>query len=160
MTPRNRLVQITFDRYKNRDLHARQEELLSTMFGWEDLVIGVRHDDALLAASRKAREQLPALREHFNKSMKPGEYVQIKVPFPASGGGNEYMWVEISSWNGDKIKGLLKNEPVNIPTLHGGQMVEVSEAKIFDYLHTQPDGTQEGNETSKIIQAQEQRIKE
>ena len=111
------------------------------------------------AASRKAREKLPALREQFNKKMQPGEYIQVKVPFPAPGGGNEYMWVEVSSWNGDKIKGLLRNEPVNIPTLHGGQMVAVSEAKVFDYIHTRPDGTQEGNETSKIIQAQEQQMK-
>lgn len=157
--PRNHLVEITFDRYAHRDLHARQEKLLSTMFGWEDLVSGVRHDDALLAASRKAREKLPALRDHFNRNMKPGEYVQVKVPFPAPRGGNEYMWVEVSSWNGDRIKGLLRNEPVNIPTLHGGQIVEVSEAKIFDYIHTRPDGTQEGNETGKIIQAQEQQMK-
>jgi uncharacterized protein YegJ (DUF2314 family) len=157
--PWNRLVEITFDRYTPRDLHARQEALLSAMFGWEDLVSGIRHDEALLAASQKAREKLPALREHFNKSIQPGEYVLVKVPFPTPKGGNEYMWVEISSWNGDNIKGLLRNEPVSIPSLHGGQMVEVSEAKIFDYIHTLPDGTREGNETSKLIQAQEQRIK-
>jgi uncharacterized protein YegJ (DUF2314 family) len=153
--PQNRLVEITFDRYAHRDLHARQDELLSTLFGWKDSAIGVRHDEALLAASRRAREELPVLRERFNKNMQPGEYLLVKAPFPTPDGGNEYMWVEVSSWNGDKIKGLLANEPVNIPTLHGGQMVEVSEAKVFDYIHTLPDGTQEGNETGKIIQKQE-----
>jgi uncharacterized protein YegJ (DUF2314 family) len=157
--PRNRLVEITFDRYRQKDLHARQEALLSAMFGWEESVVSVQHDKALLAASRRAREKLPALREHFNKDMKPGEYIQVKVPFPVPGGGNEYMWVEVSSWNGDKINGLLRNEPMNIPKLHGGQMVQVSEAKVFDYIHSLPDGTQEGNQTGKIIQQQEERAK-
>jgi uncharacterized protein YegJ (DUF2314 family) len=154
--PQNRLIEITFDRYKNRDPHARQEELLSSMFGAEDHVTKVHKDDAqILAASKQAREKLPALREHFNKEMKPGEYVVVKVPFATPDGGKEYMWVEISTWNGDKIKGLLRNDPENVSSLHAGQMVTVSEAKVFDYIHLLPDGTQEGNETGKIIEAQE-----
>jgi uncharacterized protein YegJ (DUF2314 family) len=158
--PQNRLIEITFDRYSESDLHARQEKLLSTMFGWEDRVTGVRHnDEELQAASQRARGKLLALRLHFNKNMKPGEYILVKAPFPVPNGGNEYMWVEVSSWNGNKIEGLLRNEPVNIPTLHGGQMVQVSEAKIFDYIHTLPDGSQEGNETGKLIESQEQRMK-
>jgi len=155
--PQNRLVEITFDRYVHGDLHARQEALLSAMFGWEDRVKGVNHhDEQLRAVSEEARQKLPALREHFNATMKPGEYIMVKVPFPVPSGGNEYMWVEVSSWNGDEIDGLLRNEPVNIPTLHGGQRIKVSEAKVFDFLHSLPDGTQEGNETGKLIEAQGQ----
>jgi len=46
----------------------------------------------------------------------------------------------------------LKNEPFNIPALHAGQMVRVSEAKVFDYLHHGADGSVDGNETGKLIQ--------
>ena len=34
-------------------------------------------------------------------------------------------------------------------------MVEVSEAKVFDYIHKRPDGTEEGNETGRLIEKQQ-----
>ena len=62
------------------------------------------------------------------------------------------MWVEVTSWKGDKIKGLLKNEPYKIPKLHGGQIVDVLEGDIFDYIYRHADGVEEGNETGKLIE--------
>ena len=62
------------------------------------------------------------------------------------------MWVEIAAWKDKQIKGLLKNEPLYIPTLHGGQEVTVRQDDVFDYLRTYADGTQEGSETFKIIE--------
>ncbi|MGF6348324.1 hypothetical protein [Variovorax sp. W2I14] len=38
-----------------------------------------------------------------------------------------------------------------MPGLHAGQMVKVSQAKVFDYIRRYPDGREEGNETGKII---------
>ena len=34
---------------------------------------------------------------------------------------------EISSWKGNIIKGLLKNDPYHIPSLHGGQLFDVKQ---------------------------------
>ena len=43
------------------------------MFGSEDSVVHIDHDDrALQAASEKAKAQLPALRDAFNAGLKPG----------------------------------------------------------------------------------------
>ena len=64
------------------------------------------------------------------------------------------MWVEVTSWKGDRIRGFLRNEPFNIPTLHIGQEVEVSAATVFDYLRRHADGSEEGNETEKLIENQ------
>jgi uncharacterized protein YegJ (DUF2314 family) len=154
--PKNRLIQITFERGVGPDLHAKQDHILSAAFGWDDSTKAVKHTDELLAASRKARTKLPGLRAEFNKGFAPGEFIEVKAPFERPDGGNEWMWVEVISWTGDKISGLLKNEPFNIPTLHGGQMVEVSEAKVFDFLRKHADGTMDGNETSKLIEKQSQ----
>jgi hypothetical protein len=38
--------------------------------------------------------------------------------------------------------------------LHAGQEVEVSEAKVFDYIRRHADGSEEGNETGRIIEKQ------
>lgn len=150
--PLNRLIEINFDHYPGKDLHARQEALLGSLFGWEDSISPVKHEERLLAASQKAKTHFSKLKEAFLKGLQPGEYIMLKAPFDTPDGGTEWMWVEVSAWDGEKIKGLLKNEPYNIPDLHGGQEVEVSQDDVFDYIRRHPDGREEGNETSKIIQ--------
>jgi hypothetical protein len=130
--PKNRLIEITFDRCAGPDAHSRQEKMLCALFGWEDSVSPVRHDDKeLLEASRRARAKLPALRKAFNSGLAPGEFIQVKATFHAPDGENEWMWVEITSWKGNKIRGLLRNEPYKIPKLHGGQAVDVLEEDSF-----------------------------
>jgi uncharacterized protein YegJ (DUF2314 family) len=150
--PFNRLIEITFDRYSGPDLHARQEEMLSSLFGWEDSMVDAEHDEELLTASERARAKLPALREAFNKGLKPGEYILLKAPFETPEGGHEWMWVEVISWKGHSIEGLLASEPRYVPDLQAGQIVQVDENDIFDYFRIFPDGTEEGNETGKILE--------
>jgi hypothetical protein len=149
--PLNVLLEIGFERYSGPDLHSQQEQLLSSLFGSQDSISPVQHNEALEAASQRARTKLPELRGEFDRGLPPGEFLLLKAPFDTQDGGHEWMWVEVIEWNSDKIKGLLKNEPFNIPDLHAGQMVEISEADVFDYLRTRADGTVEGNETGKLI---------
>jgi len=150
--PKNRLIEITFERGIGPDIHAQQDQVIGQAFGWEDEIKHVRHDAELEAASQRAREKLPGLRAEFKKGLAPGEFIQVKAPFDRPNGGQEWMWVEVVSWNGDKITGLLKNEPFNIPTLHAGQNVEVSEATVFDYIQRHADGSSDGNETGRLIE--------
>jgi uncharacterized protein YegJ (DUF2314 family) len=149
--PHNRLVEIAFDKYPGGDVHARQDAMLSSLFGWEDEIKRIQHDEELTVASKRARAKLPALRKAFTEGLAPGEYIQVKAPFATPSNGREWMWVEIIEWKGNKIRGLLKNEPFDIPSLHGGQVVQVREEDVFDYLRRYPNGKEEGNETTKII---------
>jgi uncharacterized protein YegJ (DUF2314 family) len=152
--PENRLIEIGFDRYPGPDGTARQNALLSELFGAPDSILTpARHDDQeLLAASRHAREQLPSLRQAFAKGMAPGEYILLKAPFATPDGGTEWMWVEVVSWKGGAIEGVLQDDPSYAPGLHAGQMVAVAEERVFDYLHRSPDGTQQGNETGRVLE--------
>jgi uncharacterized protein YegJ (DUF2314 family) len=152
--PMNRLVEITFDRYSGPDLFAQQQEMLGSLFGWEDSVTPVMESQELEDASNRAKAKLPSLRAAFNLGFNPGEFIQVKAPFETHDGEREWMWVEVTSWKGDEITGLLRNEPFNIPSLHAGQEVEVSEATVFDYIRRHADGSMEGNETKKIIEKQ------
>jgi uncharacterized protein YegJ (DUF2314 family) len=150
--PDNRLVEIRFDRYAGTTVHEKRQKFVSAFYGSSDSITPVKHDDAIRAASERARKHLPALRTAFNAGLEPGERILVKAPFGRPDGGNEFMWVEVSSWKGEDIVGLLDNEPYYIPTLHAGSTVKVSEREVFDYLRYKADGTAEGNDTGKEIE--------
>jgi uncharacterized protein YegJ (DUF2314 family) len=151
--PGNRLVEISSEKYAGNDSHAKLEAMISALVGVSDETRDIKHTDDLLAASRKAREHLPELRERFNKKLKPGESILVKAPFRMDdgSGGDEWMWVEVTRWDGDSIHGLLMNDPVHVRSLRAGQAVDVDEAKVFDYIHKLPDGRSEGNTTKAVI---------
>lgn len=149
--PENRLIRLAADKYPGNDESARQEAMISSFFGWEDSVSQIQHNEELLAASARAREKLPELQKAFSFGLEPGEFIDVKAPFDTRDGGREWMWVEVTSWRGDKIEGFLDNEPVNVRSLHSGQKVHVRQEDVFDYIRRFADRHSEGNSTSEII---------
>jgi hypothetical protein len=63
--PKNRLIQLTAERYVGNDTPAKQDRMLSCFFGWEDKVTDVEHSEELLEESRKERAKLPGLQKDF-----------------------------------------------------------------------------------------------
>jgi uncharacterized protein YegJ (DUF2314 family) len=149
----NRLWALTFERNAGVDVHSRLADALSGFFGSTDGIRNVEHDEVILAASTRARERLPALQEAFGKGLLPGEILMVKAGFDKPDGAKEWMWIEVTSWEGTRISGLLQNEPFEIPELHAGQRVTVAQHEVFDFLLKRPDGTVEGNETGPLIEA-------
>ena len=115
----------------------------------------MKHDQALLAASQRARKKALSIGKRYAKGPPFGEQLLVKVPFQTSDGGDEWMWVEVVSWNGDEIDGILQNDPFDVPALKSGSRVDVKASQIFDYLLTKTDGSHEGNETSALLEARE-----
>jgi uncharacterized protein YegJ (DUF2314 family) len=149
--PENRLIELRFDRYDGETVHERNQRFASAFYGSVDTVSYITHNDAIRSASERARKRLPALRKAFNSGLPPGENLLLTAPFDTPSGGNEWMWVEVSSWKGNEIVGLLGNEPAEIPDLHAGATVKINEQDVFDYLLYKADGSEEGNETGKEI---------
>lgn len=150
--PANRLAEISFSRYPGATPQARQEAMLSAMFGYSDSVKKIRHSAELTAASQAAQMKLAGLRAAFARGLQPGETILLKAPFAKASGGSEWMWVEVRKWQGERIEGVLKNEPRENPSLRAGQVVQVGQARVFDYIRHYPDGREEGNSTSRIIE--------
>ncbi len=151
--PNNRIIEIIFDNYPGKDKQEKMEAMLSKLWGWKDELIKVKHNEAIMAASERAKRELPSIKKKIRKGLAPGEYYMFKAPFITPDGGNEWMWVEVILWkNKNEIIGILKNQPFNIPSLKAGSKVVVKMNDIFDYIHRLPDGTTEGNETGELIQ--------
>lgn len=149
--PYNNLIEILFSNIDGKTASENQEQFVRTLFKFETDFSYVTHSDEVLAASKEARKKLNSLRRDFNDGLEPGEYIMVKAPFNTPDGGREWMWVEVMSWSSNKIHGLLKNEPHNIPDLRGGAEVDVIQDEVFDYLRVDSDGNSEGNETGKLL---------
>jgi uncharacterized protein YegJ (DUF2314 family) len=146
----NRLMELTFAG-KPGSAVERQEAILSEFFGAEDDIARVEHDEAVLAESARARARLLALEPSWSKGLAPGEQLLVKAPFRTATGGNEWMWIEVTRWEGTRIRGLLANDPFDVPGLRAGAVVEVDEQAVFDYLHHRPNGSVEGNTTAELL---------
>ncbi len=154
--PDNALAELNFDGLPGVDTAARQHGALVRMYGsGEKEIHRVRHDDAIRAASARARARLPELREAFRKGLAPGEFIQLKAPFTTDDGGTEWMWVEVLSWEGERIRGLLKNEPRQVARLQAGQEVTIAQKDVFDYWRIDAQGKGVGNETGPLIEARQ-----
>jgi uncharacterized protein YegJ (DUF2314 family) len=148
----NRLLEVAFPGERAK-IQERQDATLATLLGSKDTVIYLEHDAALLAASERARKKAFGLRDRFAKGSPFGEQLMVKAPFATADGGSEWMWVEVVSWQGNSIDGVLANDAFDIPKLKAGARVEVRADQIFDYLLTKRDGTHEGNETEPLLEA-------
>jgi uncharacterized protein YegJ (DUF2314 family) len=148
----NALISVVFPGRIDR-LQERQNGLLTTLFGSKDDLVHVDHDEELLAASARMRKALLAQKARFAKGIPVGTQLIVKAPFRTLRGGNEWMWVEVTSWKGTTFCGILENEPYEVPKLKAGAKVEVEEGSIFDYMLRKNDGSIEGGETSKLLQA-------
>ena len=105
----------------------------------------------LAARRRRAREAALALKPGYRNAPPLNEELEVKVPFLTASGHKEWMWVEVVRWRGKTIKGVLRNEPTEVPGLSAGARVEVDEHAIFDYVLSKPDGTTVGDETRRLI---------
>ncbi len=150
----NALMEIDFAGFPGGPTE-RQVAVLTRLFGAEDQVSYARHDDGELeAASRRARAALPAFKAGFARHPDRERFV-VKVPFRAVE-GVEYMWVEVRSWEGKRIAGILVSDPQHVKHLRAGAAVTVQEDDVYDWMREYPDGRVEGNETSKVLLKRDQ----
>jgi uncharacterized protein YegJ (DUF2314 family) len=149
--PDNFLLEILFDRAEGDSLSEKQDNTLSMIFGWEDSITQVNHDAEILAASMRSKAKLNGLRKDFRDGLQPGEFISLKAPFKTETGGNEWMWVEVTSWKNDVVEGILKNQPFYVPELSAGSEVVIDQNDVFDYIRNFADGTTEGNETGELM---------
>ena len=149
--PTNRIIELIFKANKNEQRYAAQTRYLIDLFGVEDKIYDTnKYAAEMEAASKKDLVMLPEIKKAFNKKLGLNEYIDVKVPFIYSE-GREWMWILVTSWKGDKIKGILNNKPYYIKNLYAGDKVEVNQKDVFDFLYHHADGTETGNETTKVI---------
>ena len=147
--PNNSILEIAFPEINPQ---IQQNEVFKELFGKNEEIIALRHDEELIKTSEKAKEKIPDLFALFSAGLPMDTSLQMKFNFEDETGENEWMWVEVVKWEDDTITGILNNEPYYIKNVKLGQEVKKNVYDMFDYILFLPDGSYEGNETGKIIE--------
>lgn len=123
--------------------------LLTTLPAARAQVIDYRSsDDAMNAAMGKARGTLPVFDEAFRA--KSAERYSVKVAIPASGGGNEHIWMDVTGIEGGDYRGRIANKPVRIPKMQRGDSYRAKADKISDWAYVQ-GGKMHGHYTTRVM---------
>lgn len=119
----------------------------------EPIVQRPADDPELAAARREAHahwgEFVAQLSQHA-----PHTAYAVKVPFPVRGGGAEHMWVQVSRIEGEKVVGVLDNEPDHDVGVRCGDQVTVRKADVEDWIvgKGEGDGNLLGGYSIKVLQ--------
>ena len=155
--PDNPLLELAFP--GSGSLHERQLAALDGLLGKRpDALTPVPPNDPELAeVARKARARLQELRPRLAKGMGPPESLVVKAGFRTDDNNTEHMWFDVSSIDTkDKLHGTLANEPFGVKSLRLGSSVTVPLSDVDDYRYTHADGTQEGGESSRILEQRQE----
>lgn len=113
-------------------------------------VIAAADAEAMAAAIAKARETWPEALAHLQK----GGELSAKFPFArVTKGGVEHIWVTVQSVDGDVVRGVLANEPMDLGDMKLGSKVECKLAELSDWLFLR-DGKMVGGYTVKVLDEQ------
>ncbi|MDI9310122.1 MAG: DUF2314 domain-containing protein [Limnohabitans sp.] len=148
--PDNRLIEISFPKI---DTQIFQKKIFTKLFGFNDNIQFVKHNELIKKESQKAKDKLPELYKKFKQGLPTNSSLHMKFQFTDDQGNSEYMWVEIIKWEKlDAITGILNNTPYVLKNVKAGQKITKKSNEMFDYILYNPDGTQEGNETEKLLE--------
>jgi uncharacterized protein YegJ (DUF2314 family) len=126
--------------------------MIDACFGFlpDDIVESAEDDPELLAAAEKARADLVKLRPHFANGIPPGEELLVKAKFSTDAGEVEWMWMNVVSYRGTTLEGMLANDPRVVTTLRDGSKVKVKFADVADYLY-EKDGESKGGYSIEVF---------
>ena len=105
-------------------------------------------DPELVAAIKKARAGLPEFISEL-RSPRDGQRFAIEAQFPTSQ-GPEYLWLRDPKFNGKSFRATLDQSPM-AAKVRKGDLLEIRQADVVDWLIRDPDGTTRGRFTDKAL---------
>jgi uncharacterized protein YegJ (DUF2314 family) len=107
-------------------------------------------DGALLArAVEKARQGWPQFVAAYEA--KAGENFSVKAPITRAG-NTEFIWITVTSLEGDRVYGELGNDPGNLGSLRLGSKVSVDVADVNDWCYMDAHGKLVGGFSVEAVQ--------
>jgi uncharacterized protein YegJ (DUF2314 family) len=137
----------------NDDTEAalRSDDPLGALQGTVSIpVVAIADDDPLMKeAVTKAREGWPGFVTAFEDGA--GENFSVKAPV-THGDHTEFIWISVTSLEGERIYGELANDPAFLGPLKLGSKVSVPVAELNDWCYLDPQKNLTGGFTIKVTE--------
>jgi uncharacterized protein YegJ (DUF2314 family) len=113
-------------------------------------IVEVAADDPLMKeAVEKVRQGWPKFVAAYEA--RAGENFSVKAPVTHAG-NTEFIWISVTSVEGDRVYGELGNDPGNLGSLKLGSKVSVQVADLNDWCYIDPQGNLAGGFTIEAVQ--------
>lgn len=111
----------------------RSDDVLASLRSDAPLpVVQVSDDDpAMKKAVEEAQSRLPEFVRRFES--KDGQHFSIKAPV-TSAGNTEFIWIDVTAIEHDRVLGTLGNDPANLPGYKYGQRVRIPMDDVMDWM--------------------------
>jgi uncharacterized protein YegJ (DUF2314 family) len=109
-------------------------------------VVEAPDEAAMQAAMEKARAEWPKAKAR----VEAGGVVFAKFPFPTRAKGVEHMWIRVTRVVGERVHGVLENNPVDVEGLRLGSEVVRETTDLGDWLF-EMDGVRVGGFTVELL---------
>jgi uncharacterized protein YegJ (DUF2314 family) len=118
-------------------------------------VIEVSGDDPLMQrAVEKAQQSWPDFVAAYEAQA--GEDFVVKAPVTHAD-NTEFIWITVTSIEGERVYGELANEPANLGSLKLGSKVSVLVTDLNDWCYLDPQGNLKGGFTMEVVRKAAQR---
>lgn len=138
-------IQLKVD-FNHKDIAAIMLKLTLNSVG----LVSSSENNQMLEISKQAKKKLPEIKVRFQESKLPENFLLIKAPF-FTGKIKEWIWVEVTEWKENIIKGKLYSDSEYSSYLTAGVFVSVQQNDVFDYIIKDTLGNYIGNETEKVL---------
>lgn len=124
------------------------EAYLDASGGGDDMVQVPSADAEMNAAVAEAKRTLPVYLARLDAGqLAPSDGVKVAMPTDQ---GNEHIWVHQVARDGDRLTGVLANQPNYLPNLQRGSPVTFAVDQVSDWSY-EKDGRMWGNYTTRVM---------
>jgi uncharacterized protein YegJ (DUF2314 family) len=107
-------------------------------------------DQAIAPYVKKAKATLPQAKEEFLNGLAKGDEFFVTTRIYNPDGKYEQVFLSVTSWTGQTIRGVLATNSSLIPIKRGDAVI-CKERDVLDWTISKADGTEEGNFVGKFL---------
>lgn len=115
----------------------------------ENIAMVSTDDKEMASAILEARETFDIFWEAFTDKKGKGENFSIKYPFETEN-DFEHIWLNEISFQSNKIRGIVNNEPQDTKKIRMGETVEIDPKQISDWMYFE-NGKLRGGKTMILL---------
>jgi hypothetical protein len=109
-----------------------------------------KFEEAIKPYVKQAKETLPRAKKKYLKGLHKGEIFFVTSRLHGNG-RYEQVFVRVTSWEGETIRGRLASDVSVVPNHKRGEEMTCQESEVLDWTISKPDGSEEGNFVGKFL---------